>query len=98
MTRGLTQAEVSEATGLSRSAVSMYESGLREPDLDTLRQLAILFKVHPAVLLPDVDGVDVPLCTVTDEHRQLLNAWDSADPACRRLALDILLHFRSDVR
>ena len=38
--RGMSQAELAERIGKKRSAVGNYESGAREPDLDTLRALA----------------------------------------------------------
>ena len=35
-TRGYSQAELSEALAISRSSISMYENGNREPDFETL--------------------------------------------------------------
>ena len=49
--RGLTQAELSARLGISKSAVSMYECGNREPELDLLRAMADLFGVSESVLL-----------------------------------------------
>ena len=43
--RGLTQAELGARLGISKSAVSMYECGNREPELDLLRAMADLFGV-----------------------------------------------------
>ena len=40
--RGLTQAELGARLGISKSAVSMYECGNREPELDLLRAMADL--------------------------------------------------------
>ena len=98
LTRGLGQEDVSQGTGISRSSISMYENGQREPTFDTLFQLARFYGVHPWMLFPDAeDSADV-LATISDEHRAVLNAWETADPACRRIALDLLLHFKSDVR
>ena len=37
---GYTQDELAEALGLSRSTVSMYENGNREPDFETLEKIA----------------------------------------------------------
>ena len=51
--RDVSQVEVSEATGLSRSRLSMYESGHREPDFATLCKLSSFFGVHLYDLLPD---------------------------------------------
>ena len=42
---GLTQPAVAAALGISRSAVAMYESGSREPELSLLWQLADLYGI-----------------------------------------------------
>ena len=58
--RGLTQAELAARLGISKSAVSMYECGNREPELDLLRAMADLFGVSESVLLgrPESDLVN----------------------------------------
>ena len=43
--KGLSQQELAEATGLTRSAIGMYEIGQREPDVKTLQMLADFYKV-----------------------------------------------------
>jgi transcriptional regulator with XRE-family HTH domain len=49
---GMTQAELSKAIGSSsRSTISMYENGLREPDLETLEALADVFNVPLSYLM-----------------------------------------------
>lgn len=42
---GMTQAELSKRLGLSRTAISMYESGQREPDFKTEEKIAALLGV-----------------------------------------------------
>ena len=49
--RGLTQAELAAQLGLSKSAVSMYERGRREPELELLQAMADLFGVSVGTLL-----------------------------------------------
>ena len=44
--KNITQGELAKMTGLSRSAVSMYESGKRRPDYETLEMLADFFNVN----------------------------------------------------
>ena len=43
--KGLTQSQLAEALGISKSAISMYECGNREPELDVLEQFADFFGV-----------------------------------------------------
>ena len=38
--RGMTQGEIADAIGMSVTAVCYYETGAREPNLETLRKLA----------------------------------------------------------
>ena len=52
----LTQEELAKQLELSKSTISMYENGNREPDFDTLEQIADFFKVDPNFLL----GSNVP--------------------------------------
>jgi transcriptional regulator with XRE-family HTH domain len=42
---GLTQEELSNKLEISRSAISMYERGEREPDFETLEKIADFFNV-----------------------------------------------------
>lgn len=49
--RGLSQQEFADATGLTRSAVGMYETGKREPDFETLERIADFFNVNMDTLL-----------------------------------------------
>lgn len=43
--RSLTQAQVSQIAGLSRSAIASYETGTREPDFDTIKLFADYYHV-----------------------------------------------------
>ena len=47
----LSQHELSAKIGISRSAISMYETGKREPDFETLEIFADYFKVNMDTLL-----------------------------------------------
>ncbi len=48
---GLSQQQFAEKTGLTRSAVGMYETGKREPDFQTLALIADFFHVNVDTLL-----------------------------------------------
>lgn len=49
--RGLTQAQLGDAVGVSDKAVSTWESGKREPRMGVVEKLAIFFNVPKSVLL-----------------------------------------------
>lgn len=48
---GLSQKEVAYLLGLSKNAFTNYESGIREPSLDTLKKICELFDVSADYLL-----------------------------------------------
>ena len=47
----LTQADLADRLGISKSAVSMYERGQREPELELLQAMADVFSVSVSALL-----------------------------------------------
>ena len=51
--RELSQQQLATALGISKSAISMYEIGEREPDFETLEAIADLFNVDMNYLLGD---------------------------------------------
>ena len=51
LSSGLTQVEMAEKLGISRSTIGMYETGAREPDFDTLEKIADFFNVDIDYLL-----------------------------------------------
>jgi len=48
---GLSQQDLADKTGLTRSAIGMYETGKREPDFETLEIIADFFNVNIDTLL-----------------------------------------------
>ena len=48
---GLSQKELAEKIGMSRSTIGMYETGEREPDFETLEAFADIFNVNMDTLL-----------------------------------------------
>lgn len=48
---GYTQDELAKCLNISKSAISMYENGKREPDIDTLERFADFFNVDMNFLL-----------------------------------------------
>lgn len=49
--RHITQVQLAEKIGVSRSTISMYEMGEREPDFETLEAIADVFNVDMAYLI-----------------------------------------------
>lgn len=49
--RGLTQAQLGDAVGVSDKAVSTWESGKREPRMGVVEKLAVFFNVPKSMLL-----------------------------------------------
>jgi len=54
--RGITQEQLSALTGISKSAISMYENGNRFPDEPTLELLADFFNVDMNTILGKQEG------------------------------------------
>lgn len=54
--KGLSQVALADKLGVSKSAVSMYERGERNPDFETLEVIADFFNVDMNYLLGKDDG------------------------------------------
>ena len=88
----LTQAELADKAGISRSAVAMYERGEREPDFRTLEKLAAILGVNMSALLgeekaPAQNGEGSALS-------EKFNLLDDADKAYILGQIDALLSRR----
>lgn len=83
----LTQSELSARTFISRSRLSLYETDKREPDLQTLKQLAAFYQVTTDFLLGHEAASDNErLQTAYDIYLKLQNI-----PPENRKAVEILL-------
>ena len=74
----LTQEELASALGLSRSRISMYEVGAREPDFEVLELIADYFNVDMDYLLGRSQSTTALISPDTvslskDEHSLLLS-------------------------
>lgn len=54
--KGLSQQELADLLGLNRSAIGMYETGKREPNLETLEIFADFYNVDMNTLTGGKDG------------------------------------------
>lgn len=86
--KGLTQAEVASALGVSSVVYSRYETGSRQPSIDTLIQMADIFGVTVDYLLGRQAIED---STLSDYELHLLVASRNADERARQDALNMLL-------
>lgn len=76
MEKGISQDQLAVLLGISRSAVGMYETGKREPDLETCEAIADIFNVDMDYLtgrsdierMADIAGMHL---TITDTDPQL---------------------------
>ena len=86
--KGLTQADVAAALGVSSVVYSRYETGKRQPSIDMLKQMADIFGVTVDFLLGRQDIED---STLSDYELQLLIASRKADERAKQDALNMLL-------
>ena len=84
--RQLTQQELADALGISKSSVNMYERGEREPGLDLLEKIARFFGVD----VDDLLGLRPEQETDSREHRLRMVARRAA--GLPQAQYDLLLH------
>lgn len=56
---GLNQEELGKKLGLAKSTISMYENGIREPNLETLEAIADYFNVDMNTLTDSKSSADL---------------------------------------
>ena len=88
----LTQEELAQATGLSRSAIGMYEAGSREPSFETLEIFADFFNVDMNTLLDKNQGKPT-YCLDPETAKLVRDLYDNPNlrslmDASRKLAPD----------
>lgn len=93
---GLSQQQLAEGTGLSRSAIGMYETGRREPDMEILQLFADFFHVDPGSLIAPAPSQDQELAELLDalrnreDMRMLFKLARDATPEDVRRAVKII--------
>ena len=73
---GLSQQELADKIGITRSAIGMYETGRREPDLETLEAFADFYNVDMDTLLGRNTANLVAFNSL--DMAGIFNAYDSA--------------------
>lgn len=80
---GITQAELGKALEIAKSTISMYESGKREPDFETIEKFADYFNVDMATFFPSgkIEKAAAPEDDGLAEYLEMLRSR----PECRML-------------
>ena len=79
-TKGLTQQQLADATGVTQSAISQIENGAPSMDIKWMRSFARVLECSPADLLTDDDNPD-RLRNQFEKH--LIERCRKADPTQR---------------
>jgi len=105
---GMTQGDLAIALKISRSAISMYENGDREPDFETIEKIADYFNVSIANLMDDTADSSYYTNPETaaiaqeifddKELRALMSAARDADPKAIKMAHDLLVMMKRQER
>lgn len=90
--QNMSQKELSEKIGVSRSTIGMYETGEREPDFETLEALADVFNVNMDTLLGKVaQNENKPAEPELDElDQELLSLAAQLTPAQKQRQIEML--------
>lgn len=93
--KGLTQRQIADYIGCAPSVYSRYETGDREPSIDTLIQLSRCL----GVTIDRIVGNDTPADEgLTSYEVALVNAARNADGRAREDALNMLLSHKVDTK
>ena len=74
----ISQEDLGNAINLSKSTISLYESGKREPDYKTLKELANFFDCSTDYLLGETEIQNTPEAIIDDalkDDPELLEFW-----------------------
>lgn len=98
----LSQQQLADGLGLSRSAIGMYETGKREPDMETLRMFSEFFGVDMNTLTSPQTAQDAELAELLetlrrrDDMRMLFKLAKDATPDDVRKAVKIIEALHND--
>jgi transcriptional regulator with XRE-family HTH domain len=68
----MTQQELANKLGVSRGTIGMYEIGQRDPDTETVAEIAEIFNVSIDYLLGRTDDPNPPEKTIDDEIMSIM--------------------------
>lgn len=84
--RQMTQEDLAKAIGQSPSSITMYETGRRSPDYETLEALADVFNVPMSALVSNEDPPDAP--DLSELDLSLLNMYHSLNSRGQKLLFE----------
>jgi len=97
---GFTQQQLGDLIGVGKSTMSMYENGLYEPDIETLKKLADIFSISLDELVnrdigssvkPDSDLQSVAIRIAKDnDYKSLIQTANKSRPESLRIATALL--------
>lgn len=98
--KGMSQRELATALHMSNSAVAMYETGKRQPDLEALEQIADFFNVDMDYLLGrkntthriveiDPNHIDYSI-QISGDERLLLETYGKLESEKKRVVMDLI--------
>ena len=91
--KGMLQKDLAEALKCTAVSVSRYETGERDPDVNTINRLCDIFGCTADYLLGRSDRPEPEL---TPEEEQLLAAWAAAPAEIRAIIDTALLPYQKD--
>lgn len=90
---GMTQTELAEAIGMTRSAINNYEGGKSEPGFETFVKIFRVLGLDPMDLMVEHESYPdyYRMMQVTEDEEYLLELYRHADPVYKQVAEDVLM-------
>ena len=86
---GLTQQDLAEKLGVTKSAIGNYENGVSSPKWDILLKIFDVLKVEPNFLYQDSFSLETPETSpLTPQQSALLSSFDLLNEEGQQKALD----------
>lgn len=92
--RGMQQADLAKELSVSRVSISRYETGERDPDIETILRLCDIFGCTSDYLL---GRSPVPSPDLDPQEEAMILAWRRATPEIRAIVETALAPYREDV-
>lgn len=91
MSRGWTQDDLARITGVTASAIGLFENGKRRPKDEVADAIADAFNIPKWAVYFSEDEITAHIKNITPQEDTLLRAFRAADERARQDALNTLL-------